>query len=56
MASDRRYAGHIGHHYFATQPDIIQSTVDKDLDPLEAAIGDLMMALVQEDTAQDNDG
>jgi len=28
----------LAHHYFATHPEIIQSTVDKDLAPLQAAI------------------
>lgn len=26
------------HHYFATHPEIIQATIDKDLDPLNDAI------------------
>ena len=26
------------HHYFATHPEIIQATIDKDLDPLDEAI------------------
>jgi len=29
----------LAHHYFATHPDeIIQATIDKDLDPLDQAI------------------
>lgn len=32
----------LAHHYFATQPEIVQSTVDKDLEPLEAAVGRML--------------
>lgn len=28
----------LAHHYFATHPEIIQATIDKDLDPLEGAV------------------
>ena len=28
----------LAHHYFATHPEIIQATIDKDLDPLDEAI------------------
>lgn len=28
----------LAHHYFDTSPDIIQSTVDKELRPLQAAV------------------
>ena len=28
----------LAHHYFATHPEIIQSTIDKDLDSLDEAI------------------
>ena len=28
----------LAHHYFATHPEIIQATIDKDLDPLEVAV------------------
>lgn len=35
----------LAHHYFATHPEIIQSTVDKDLAPLDAAIDRIRMGL-----------
>lgn len=38
----------LAHHYFATHPEIIQSTVDKDLDSLEAAVA-RMRAQIQVD-------
>ena len=28
----------LAHHYFATHPENIQATIDKDLDPLDEAI------------------
>lgn len=28
----------LAHHYFATHPEIIQATIEKDLDPLDEAI------------------
>jgi len=28
----------LAHHYFATHPEIIEATIDKDLDPLEGAV------------------
>jgi len=28
----------LAHHYFATHPEIIQATIDKDLDPLDEPI------------------
>jgi len=33
-----RYPYVLAHHYFATHPEIIQATIDKDLDPLELAV------------------
>lgn len=35
----------LAHHYFATHHEIIQSTVDKDLDPLETAVGRMLAQL-----------
>lgn len=28
----------LAHHYFATHPEIVQATIDKDLGPLDEAI------------------
>lgn len=33
-----RMRDHLAHRYFATLPDIIESTVNNDLEPLEAAV------------------
>lgn len=33
-----RMRDHLAHRYYATVPDVIQSTVDRDLEPLEAAV------------------
>lgn len=33
-----RMRDNLAHRYFATLPDVIQSTVDRDLEPLEAAV------------------
>lgn len=34
----------LAHHYFGTSPDIIQSTVDKELQPLQAAVERIRLA------------
>ena len=31
----------LAHHYFATHPEIIQATIDKDLNPLDEAVSRL---------------
>lgn len=28
----------LAHHYFATNPEVVQAVIDKDLDPLRAAV------------------
>lgn len=34
----------LAHHYFVTDPSVVQAVVDKDLDPLEHAVGRMMRA------------
>lgn len=35
----------LAHHYFATSPEIVQAVIDKDLQPLSAAVARLRASL-----------
>lgn len=39
----------LAHHYFATNPEIVQAVIDNDLEPLEEAIRRLLANLPSED-------
>nr|WP_245354138.1 HepT-like ribonuclease domain-containing protein [Brachybacterium sacelli] len=32
----------LAHHYFVTNPEVIQAVIDKDLEPLDMAVGRLL--------------
>ena len=48
-----RMRDRLAHHYFATHPEIIQSTIDKDLDPLDSAVA-RMLAQFQPDKPEES--
>lgn len=51
-----RMCDRLAHHYFATHPEIIQiiqSTIDKDLDPLDSAVA-RMLAQIQPDKPEES--
>jgi uncharacterized protein with HEPN domain len=41
-----RMRDHLAHRYFATLPEVLQSTVDNDLEPLETAVKRLKLRLI----------
>lgn len=49
-----RMRDRLAHHYFANHPEIIQSTIDKDLDPLDSAVA-RMLARIQPDKRTESD-
>jgi len=51
-----RMRDHLAHRYFATLPEIIQSTVDNDLGPLEAAVTRMCASIEAHDNAPDVGG
>jgi uncharacterized protein with HEPN domain len=41
----------LAHHYFATNPEIVQAVIDKDLTPLANAVERIRTSLLPEDSA-----